>query len=362
MKKTLIEKSFGLTLILQLFLSSINAQTSSGTKFTEGTWSSVKAKSEHENKYIFVDCYTDWCGPCKWMEQTVFPNDSVGKFYNDHFINFKINVEKGEGIEFKKKYGVNGYPTFIFFDPNGEMVHRAQGSRDAQEFIQLGKNVFIPDSTLYYLQKKYESGNRDSQLILNYIFALKDAFFRMDKYQDIVHEYLESQNKSELSSLRNWEFIKEFITDIKDSTFIYLLNEQDKFIAKYGMQQVYQKIFYTKLDYYSVKKDWKDYSWVAKEYVKLIPEIDSEKLNQIIWNFYENVADSTFLSKADSWGKKLVSMAPNYNNFDTYAHLLFKIGKKEESIATAKRAIEVAKQKGDDFSSTEQFLKNLNPR
>jgi uncharacterized protein YyaL (SSP411 family) len=53
-------------------------------------------------KPIFVDCYTSWCAPCKKMEQTVFVNDTVYKFYNEHFINFKVDMEKGEGVEMKK--------------------------------------------------------------------------------------------------------------------------------------------------------------------------------------------------------------------------------------------------------------------
>ncbi len=32
-------------------------------------WKEVLAKAKAENKYIVVDCYTDWCGWCKVMDK-----------------------------------------------------------------------------------------------------------------------------------------------------------------------------------------------------------------------------------------------------------------------------------------------------
>ncbi|MDQ2721558.1 MAG: thioredoxin domain-containing protein [Bacteroidota bacterium] len=57
-----------------------------GIKFEHGiTWSQVLAKAKTENKYIFVDCYTTWCGPCKQMDATVFPVEDVGNFFNKFY-------------------------------------------------------------------------------------------------------------------------------------------------------------------------------------------------------------------------------------------------------------------------------------
>jgi uncharacterized protein YyaL (SSP411 family) len=82
--------------------------------FESLTWSEVLKKSEKENKIIFLDAYTSLCSPCKRMEKEVFTNDTVGKFYNDNFINFRMDMEKGDGIEISKKYNVEFYPSFLF--------------------------------------------------------------------------------------------------------------------------------------------------------------------------------------------------------------------------------------------------------
>ena len=56
-----------------------------------------------ENKYIFVDCFTTWCGPCTYMSNNIFPMEEVGNFYNDKFINvamqFDSTINDAENIK-----------------------------------------------------------------------------------------------------------------------------------------------------------------------------------------------------------------------------------------------------------------------
>src|SRR6266540_4082157 len=60
-----------------------SAQHYNGIKWVTGlTWQQVKQKAKAENKYIFLDIFTTWCGPCKMMEKNVYSNDTVGDFFN----------------------------------------------------------------------------------------------------------------------------------------------------------------------------------------------------------------------------------------------------------------------------------------
>lgn len=68
------------------------------------------------NKPVFIDCYTVWCGPCKYLSSDVFPDKRVGDFYNEKFICLQIDMEKGEGLEIAKKYEIKSYPTLLFLD------------------------------------------------------------------------------------------------------------------------------------------------------------------------------------------------------------------------------------------------------
>ena len=72
-------------------------QNSEGMRFFEGTFEEALQLAKKENKLIFMDCYGPWCGPCAQMVRLIFPLKEVGDFYNEHFINMKRDMEKGEG-------------------------------------------------------------------------------------------------------------------------------------------------------------------------------------------------------------------------------------------------------------------------
>lgn len=87
----------------------------------------VREQARKENKLIFVDVYTVWCGPCKYMDEKVFTAPSVIEKFNKDLIPFKVNAEDADGVAFASKYKVNAYPTFLFLKPNGEVVLRLDG-------------------------------------------------------------------------------------------------------------------------------------------------------------------------------------------------------------------------------------------
>ena len=65
--------------------------------FEELTFQEALAKAKQNNKLLFVDCYTSWCGPCKMLAREVFTNNEVADYFNAHFISLKVDCEKGEG-------------------------------------------------------------------------------------------------------------------------------------------------------------------------------------------------------------------------------------------------------------------------
>ena len=103
-------KKYILLIFACIYAIHLNAQNA-GINFLHGTtWAEAVAKAKAENKLIFIDFYTQWCGPCMNMAQTVFSLPTVGYYYNQTFINLKIDAEEGEGITLAKKYGVRSYP------------------------------------------------------------------------------------------------------------------------------------------------------------------------------------------------------------------------------------------------------------
>src|ERR1700750_930968 len=59
----------------------------------DSSWQQVLIKAKKESKYIFVDCFATWCGPCRLMDRNVFTQKSVGDFINMHFIPVRVQMD-----------------------------------------------------------------------------------------------------------------------------------------------------------------------------------------------------------------------------------------------------------------------------
>ena len=96
-----------------------------GIEFFDGSWDEVLAEAKKKRRLVFVDAYTTWCGPCKMMARNTFTDSGVGEFHNENFINYKFDMEKGEGLELSVLYDVKVYPALLFVDSEGNLLHRA---------------------------------------------------------------------------------------------------------------------------------------------------------------------------------------------------------------------------------------------
>jgi len=126
---------------LPVFSANPASDDQPGIKFFEGTWEEALQLAKKENKLIFLDVYATWCGPCRRLASITFPDPEVGKYYNDRFINVKIDGERGEGPMIRQRYAVRGYPSLLFINHKGEVVHRTAGFRDPERFLELGRSV-----------------------------------------------------------------------------------------------------------------------------------------------------------------------------------------------------------------------------
>jgi thioredoxin 1 len=112
-----------------------------GIVFTQGTFAQILKKAKAENKIIFFDAYTTWCGPCKMLQKNVFTRADVGEVFNKNFINIKVDMESGEGPKLAEKYPLEGYPTLFFIDGNGKVVKEVIGYQNPETLINIGKAI-----------------------------------------------------------------------------------------------------------------------------------------------------------------------------------------------------------------------------
>ncbi|XOV68148.1 MAG: thioredoxin family protein [Fluviicola sp.] len=114
----------------------------SGISFKKKSFEEAKQEAKKSGKLIFIDAYTDWCGPCKRMAATSFKDPKVGDLFNKNFINLKVEMEKdADGPELARKYRVVAYPTLLIVDGNGKLIKQAVGMKNSDQLIALAKSV-----------------------------------------------------------------------------------------------------------------------------------------------------------------------------------------------------------------------------
>ena len=98
-------------------------------------------KAKETGKPIFIDVYATWCGPCKWMAAKSFTQKSVGDFYNENFVNVKLDGEKGQGLSFAQEFKVRAYPSLFFITHEGRVIEKIEGALDGGELLKVGSKV-----------------------------------------------------------------------------------------------------------------------------------------------------------------------------------------------------------------------------
>jgi len=112
-----------------------------GISFLENQWPAAREKAAAEHKYIFVDAYATWCGPCKLLKQTTFKDKGVVAFFNEHFINVSQDVEKGQGPELASGWKITGLPTLIIFDAAGQPVLESIGFLRPEDLLAFARQA-----------------------------------------------------------------------------------------------------------------------------------------------------------------------------------------------------------------------------
>lgn len=388
-------KKINILALLCLISIGLMAQGSDGIVFKKDDWSSILAQAKAEDKLIFVDAYTTWCGPCKKMDRDVFPQMEVGSFYNAMFINVKMDMEKGQGIKLARDYNVNAFPSFLFIDGDGKIMHRTAGFHDVNEFLALGNEAVDPSGRLSSFEKKYQDGDRSPEFLKKYTKIRYDI--ADGSHDDIALEYLKTQD--DWGTEENKEFLFSNIVDANSELFDYLLANKKSFADMYGQNAVMskvQEVIYSSIEdtkddsglaqierlfkkaypdraeqmtarfsmtYYRQAGDREKYMDAANTYYKKYKVDDQAEINEAAWTFFRITKDKGRLKQAVKLAKKSITLNSNYYNNDTLAHLYHAIGKKRKAIKTANKAIAIAEEEFVDSSPTKKLLEEImNPQ
>jgi thiol:disulfide interchange protein len=116
--------------------TAVKEKAPAGIEFIEQDWSAALQQAKKQNKLIFLDIYATWCGPCKMLKQYTFTDTSVGRFFNNNFVNISVDGEKGVGPQLAQQYSIEGYPSLIITDAEGKPVLFTAGYIPVQDLLK----------------------------------------------------------------------------------------------------------------------------------------------------------------------------------------------------------------------------------
>ena len=429
-----------IALYFLLFPVYTNAQE---INFEKGTWKESLAKSKAQNKPIFVDFFTTWCGPCKQLEQKVYSKPEVIQKMNANFINFKIDAEKGEGPQLAARFQVSAYPFLVWTDKNENVLLTDAGYMPVGEFMKSVDNALnqYREGRLEDYETQYRAGKRDANFLADFINKRKALM--MDN-QDLVEQYLLAIPASEQFSektlklvannsftlngkaielLQNPMTFKKFgistldIVSITMSEYfrnalkrkdLGLLERLATFNVKLNPVEAGRQNERYRMEFYKSMNNTAKYLETAQNLAdKYLMNVSKEELNKqnqthfqefilpyrtgkadsikigtvrfdamkkmhsryasinfasdldgLADEFYRNVTDKTVLQKAILWSRKSNEIDENPDYWNTYAHLLYKMGIKNEAITAEEKALALAKiRKGLTFKYEEELGK-----
>jgi len=345
----MIRNYFVALFIMPLYLL---AQKKDGIIFEKDlSWKEIQAKALDLNRYIFVDCYTTWCSPCRKMDEEVYPDSSVGDFMNKYYVCVKVQMDTtGHDDPEKMRWypdahnlmvqgRVRAFPTYLFFSPKGELLHFGVGAKDTAAFVELAKNAMNPSTQYFTLLKQYRQGelsNKEFTTILKFTEDLQDDslsrriakdylnlvvyrkqdscftkadLFMMWRYVDSSDEkgfkYFYSHSKRVdsimgiggmsirmIDRILRLEEIEPWLkTRISESKWRDIYKS---IVRKYNQEIADRILFSSKLGYYSQVKDWKHFALCFDEEIKKYPPKKGNKK-------YGGLLDDAWELNSNAW-------------------------------------------------------------
>lgn len=388
MKKSVV----GLLLFLFTF-SSIIAQDN-GLQFKNLSYEEALKVAAKENKLVFLHGYAEWCHYCHDMVEKIYPDSTVGAFFNSNFICIKMDLEK-EGAQLNKRLKSHTFPTLVFFDGNGTIMHRAAGRHMKPMLLELGKEALDPKRRLHTWEQLFNNGNCGADTAYRYLRKME---MTATNYQPEALKYLSKLSDADIKSASNWKIVNDLYKDVDAPFTMRLIKMKTELENLYTKPVVERKFFemykyefgirirtldtagyerlkqqlnvsgfdmapkimdYADLMKSKMKGDYALYFKLAEPFVNNYAMSDAVMLNEFSQVFFERTKDPVLLAKAEAWAKESVKLNDSYSNNETLTGILILSGKKEEARTVANHAIELGEKNKINVQKVKIYLEKI---
>lgn len=405
------------TLILGLLPIALFAQKKIEQPFLKfDNWQEVLRAAKNQNKKIFVDAFTTWCGPCKQMDHEVYSEQSVSGYLDSNFIAIKVQMDQTpkDPADIQKwyedakmlmdKYNILSFPSFIFLDPQGQLIGVSKGFQPSREFRATLVAASDPQKAYYSNIAGYKAGTIQSSQLLDLALkaiAYKDDSIAMEIARRYKKDYLDQQKIKDILNPGLISLVGNFgpVLSLQDPIvkFCYknpkmtdsLLQRKgvsrlilDFYINRDLVQPAIEKYLHSippagpnwveiealvtkrydkntakrvtidqQISYYRNQEDWNN---VAKYEIEKIDMFGLDTagmgktaINNLVYDvIFQHVDNPVYLQKAIRYMEAILTLEPDRDAWvDTYANILYKSGRKQQALQYQEKALTIARNR-----------------
>lgn len=294
--------------LASLLVAAAFVPASAQTEFRHIPFDQALAAAKAEQKLVFIDFFTDWCGPCKKMSTSVFPQQSVGDYMNATFIPVKYDAEK-EGAELAKKYGIHSYPTYVITNDKGEEVTRFSGAMDGDRFLGKLQAQLDPELNPARIRERYESGDRTPQVVNAYAMQFMEQRKEKEGFE-VIDNYWKSLSDADRLKHDNLFLFTTYTVDLDNERASFMKAARNEFAEadRKAIDKALGALLNNKLASYFSGYMWKEGKYDQAAFNTLKADIQDLGLNedgknQVMYDLIEKrpaVDDATYLAYCES--------------------------------------------------------------
>jgi thiol-disulfide isomerase/thioredoxin len=431
-----------------IFLFAFTSVHAQGIVIDFDDFEKAKVASAQKDQLIFVNIYAEWCGPCRAMETSIFSQTEVANLFNSQFINLKIDSDTPNGKVLAKLYAIKEYPTYLFVNHTGEIIHKIIGFHSSGKLIEEGNSAIRKEErfvSIKTLDSTYHKGEQNPEFLYSY---LKRKSFEEGPQASLLDTYLDVVPKSELKTEKVLALISDNVTSVSSRGF-YILSEslsrfmqmtetQQKAIlhgisnskritfreavekkddelfdvlidavhaTSYSMEAAFAEERQFRYDYAKLTKNYKHFKIIAQEeasqiMMKTLEDFTNQtaetvkgfekaavekgisssssrykmmlnglkdgasksasfQLNEFAWGYFEMASEEQDLKNAIKWSAYSIKLAETPANWETYAFLLKKIGRKKDANKALKQALKLGKKSGVETETIKKAYQKI---
>ena len=285
-----------------------------------------------------------------------------GKIYRDPFVEYDSLVEEyKQGIKHYNRMvymikiacqiGENDFAKQLLNDHTNYAAKIKPKQRYTKENIELWAGF-----TLSSLGKRfnffYKDGNKIDRVMNKKGYA-RSVVDRTIQYEIVAPFFKEQANGAVMSTKWMTGNSKPDHSEVEWKKMYNLI--QKKYNSSYAKRNLVE----AKVQWYEKHNNFPSF---VKYYLTKLELNNGEDpfLNSRAWDIFIKITDKKILNKIVPWMNKLAQQySHDFNILDTYANLLYKIGKKQEAIQWEGKALNLAKTKGAHKTDIENFSKAI---